>query len=136
MNEKQKISHADLTFRPINPQKDIPAIMVIEKANFEFAWERYEWEKYLDRNDCKGFGVEYQGQIIGFAAIEIFDRELAGHKKEIEIDNFAVSKDFQRKGVGSFLFGNIQQELEKESSSYLITLMVRESNINALKFFG
>ena len=68
------------------------------------------------------FVYEEDGEIVGYINCWVIDNT--------QILNFAVSKEFRNKGIGDLLY----KEVEKVSDG-LVSLEVRVSNLNAIKFY-
>ena len=71
---------------------------------------------------AKYFVYESDGIIVGYIISWVADNT--------EILNFGVLKEYQKKGIGSLLFDEVLK-----ISEGIISLEVRESNINAINFY-
>ncbi|MCD0459609.1 ribosomal protein S18-alanine N-acetyltransferase [Roseiconus lacunae] len=108
-------------------RRDMPSVLGIEKACFEFAWNEDDFIRCLRQRNCIGMVAEKDDEIVGFMIYEL-------HKNRLHILNFAVHPDHRRDGVGnsmcSKLFGKLSHERRNR-----IMLEVRETNLDAQLFF-
>jgi N-acetylglutamate synthase-like GNAT family acetyltransferase len=84
---------AEVTIREVQPQ-DRPAVIGLIEP---YVVQRKLLRRTFDEVDDllrHGFVAECAGEIVGFAALEIYSRKLA------EIRSLAVADGFQRRGIG------------------------------------
>lgn len=108
--------------------KYILQVAKIEKDTFGYeAWSEDNIKRELNNDKCVFRVLVEKDIVIGYYSFYKADNE--GY-----INNFAVSKDFRKRGYGS----KILQDLittAKSLNIYNITLEVRESNVTARKLY-
>src|SRR3989344_4619192 len=72
-------------------RQDMPEVLNIENASFEFPWTKHDFVRTLRRHDCIGMVAEYEEQVVGFMIYQL-------RKNYIRLFNFAVAPLFRRKG--------------------------------------
>lgn len=102
-------------------EKDIDAIVELEKECFNDAWSREAILRDVETNDlARHFVLEKEGKIIGYIFFWItFD--------SATIINLAVEKEERKKGYGQRLLEACIEACEAEGCEFL-TLEVRASN--------
>lgn len=111
-------------------RRDLPEILTIEAASFEFPWLEEDFIKCLRQRNCIGMVAEDPCQnckICGFMVYEL-------HKNRIHLLNLAVHPAFVRKGIGSQMIAKLTGKLSTQGRSRII-LEVRETNLQAQLFF-
>jgi ribosomal-protein-alanine N-acetyltransferase len=108
-------------------RRDMPAVLCIEQAAFEFRWTEEDFLRCLRTRNCLGMVAEHDEQVVGFMIYEL-------HKNRLHILNFAVDPRFARMGVGTAMVGKLVSKLSPERKNRIM-LEVRETNINAHLFF-
>lgn len=110
-------------------RQDMPKVMSIEEACFEFNWTEEDFLCCLRQRNCIGYVAETADNLIaGFGIIELF-------RERIDLLNFAVHPRHQRRGVGQQLVWRLM-DMIREGNRELIRLTVRESNLAAQQFFA
>lgn len=113
------------TFRPMR-REDLDAVMRIERALYPFPWTEGNFRDSLNAGySCWvcGFGQ----QVIGYAVMML----AAG---EAHVLNIAVSRDWQRQGLGSRFLQHLIG-LAREYGATEIFLEVRPSNTAARRLY-
>lgn len=108
-------------------RKDMPAILDIENACFEFPWSEEDFLRCLKGRNCIGMVAEHDEQVVGFMLYEL-------HATFIWALNFAVHPARQHRGVGSAMFAKMVDKLSSQRRNH-IRCDVRESNLDAQLFF-
>lgn len=108
-------------------RRDMPEVLEIESDCFEFPWSEDDFVYYLRQKNCIGMVAELDGRVAGFMVYEL-------HKTTIHLVNFAVARDYQRRGVGRQMVNKLKAKLSLQRRSR-ITLEVRETNLDAQLFF-
>jgi ribosomal-protein-alanine N-acetyltransferase len=108
-------------------RRDMPEVMAIEQASFEFAWNEEHFLCCLRQRNCIGMVAEHEGAIVGFMIYEL-------HKSNLQILNFAVSPLMRRQGVGRQMAHKLINKLSQQRRRE-ITLNIRETNLSAQIFF-
>ena len=107
---------------------DMPAILAIEEAVFEFPWSEAEFLRCLSQRNCICMVCEdSNSEVVGYMVYEL-------HKNRIHLLNFAVNPSVERSGVGSFLIAKLISKLSLARRN-IVTLEVRETNLGAQLFF-
>jgi [ribosomal protein S18]-alanine N-acetyltransferase len=108
-------------------RKDMPAVLSIEKESFDHPWREIEFLHCLRQRNCIGMVAEIDDAVVGYMIYEL-------HKNRLHVLNFAVSKDHQRKGVGTSMTERLRSRLSHERRNRIV-LEVREGNLPAQLFF-
>ncbi len=108
-------------------RRDMPEVLAIEKAGFEFPWSEEEFVRCLRQRNCIGMVAESDDEIVGFMIYEL-------HKNRLHILNFAVHPDYRRQGVGRQMLQKLVGKLSSQRRNRIM-LEVRETNLPAQLFF-
>lgn len=108
-------------------RRDMPEVLAIEAASFEFPWLEEDFIRSLRQRNCIGMVAEYEDRVVGFMIYEL-------HKSRIHVLNFAVLPEYRRCGVGSQMLARLTAKLSTQRRSRII-LEVRETNLPAQLFF-
>lgn len=108
-------------------RRDMPEVLVSERASFEFAWTEDDFLRCLRQRNCIGMVAEQNDRVIGFMIYEL-------HKSKLHILNFAVHPTHRRAGVGRLMVSKLVNKLSTHRRQK-ITLAVREGNLAAQMFF-
>ena len=108
-------------------RRDMPEVLAIEAASFEFPWLEEDFIRCLRQRNCIGMVAEHDDQVVGFMIYEL-------NKNRIQVLNFAADPEFRRRGVGSQMVAKLVGKLSRERRNR-ITLEVRETNLPAQIFF-
>jgi len=117
-------------------RRDMPEVLGIEQANFEFPWQDEDFIKCLRQRNCIGLVLDdaplprrdgNYGRILGFVIYEL-------HKNRLHILNFAVHAAMHRRGVGRALVQKMIGKLSPLRRNRLM-LEIRDSNLDAQCFF-
>ncbi len=108
-------------------RRDLPSVLGIESASFEFPWTEDEFVRCLRQRDCIGMVAEYAEQVVGFMIYEL-------QRTRIHVLSFAVHPDYRRQSVGSAMVQKLVSKLAYQRRNRII-LEVRETNLAAQLFF-
>jgi ribosomal-protein-alanine N-acetyltransferase len=108
-------------------RRDLPEVLAIERASFEFPWSEREFTQCLSRPNCVGMVAQYEEQIVGYMIYEL-------GKSKIHLLNLAVAPSLRRRGIGSQMVAKLISKLNPERRNK-ISLEVRETNLPAQLFF-
>jgi ribosomal-protein-alanine N-acetyltransferase len=108
-------------------RKDMPEVMEIENAAFQFPWREEDFINCLRQRNCIGMVAEHAEQVAGFMIYEL-------HKSKLHVLNFAVHGACQMKGVGRQMVKKLIDKLSCNRRSRIM-LEVRESNLDAQLFY-
>ena len=108
-------------------RRDMPEVLDIERASFEFPWFEEDFIRCLRQRNCIGMVAEHAERVVGFMIYEL-------HKTRLHILNFAVSNNLRRRGVGRQMIDKLVGKLSSQRRTE-ITLEVRETNLAAQIFF-
>ena len=108
-------------------RRDMPEVLAIEAASFEFPWLEDDFIRSLRQRNCIGMVAEYEDRVVGFMIYEL-------HKSRIHVLNFAGLPEYRRSGVGSQMLAKLTAKLSTQRRSRII-LEVRETNLAAQLFF-
>jgi ribosomal-protein-alanine N-acetyltransferase len=108
-------------------RRDMPAVLGIEGACFEFPWSEDDFIRCLRQRNCIGMVAEEDDQVVGFMIYEL-------HKNRLHILNFAVHPSQRRSGIGRAMINKLLGKLSHERRNRIM-LEVRETNLIAQLFF-
>ena len=108
-------------------RRDMPEVLKIENASFEFNWTEEDFLACLRQRNCIGMVAEAEDRVVGFMIYEL-------HKNKLNVLNFAVAPHCRRQGIGTQMIGKLAAKLTTHRRSK-VTLAVRESNLTAQLFF-
>lgn len=107
---------------------DMPAVLAIEYASFDFFWDEEDFLTCLRERNCIGMVVESrQHEILGFMIYEL-------HKARLRLLNFAVHPDHRREGVGTEMVSRLKDKLSQQRRRVIFG-NIRETNLDAQHFF-
>lgn len=108
-------------------RRDLPEMLQIEQASFEFAWTEEDFLLCLRQQNCIGMVAEQGDKVVGFIIYEL-------HKAKIQILNLVVFPTYRRRGIGAQLVTKVISKLSGHRR-LSVTLEVRETNLAAQLFF-
>src|SRR6516165_9278018 len=108
-------------------RRDMPEVLAIEHASFEFPWCEEEFLRVLRQRNCIGMVAECGERIVGFMIYEL-------HRNRIHVLDFATHPEFRRHGVGRQMVTKLVGKLSTQRRNR-IALCVRETNLPAQLFF-
>jgi len=108
-------------------RRDMPEVLAIEQASFEYAWTEEDFLCCLRQRNCIGMVAERDGRIVGFMIYEL-------HKQRLRLLNFAVAADARRIRVGTQMVRRLIDKLSQQRRREIM-LEVRETNLAAQLFF-
>ncbi len=108
-------------------RRDMPEVLAIEHASFEFPWCEEEFLRVLRQRNCIGMVAEYGERVVGFMIYEL-------HKSKLHVLNLAVAPEFRRQGVGQQMVSKLVGKLSSHRRTKIV-LQVRESNLEAQLFY-
>ncbi len=108
-------------------RRDMPEVLAIEHANFEFPWCEEEFLRVLRQRNCIGMVAEYGERVVGFMIYEL-------HKNRLHVLDFATHPEFRRQGVGQQMVAKLVGKLSNHRRTRIV-LSVRETNLAAQLFF-
>lgn len=108
-------------------RRDMPEVLGIEHAGFEYPWCEEEFLRVLRQRNCIGMVAEQGERIVGFMIYEL-------HRNRIHVLDFAVHPDFRRQGVGRQMIAKLVGKLSHQRRNR-IALLIRETNVPAQHFY-
>ncbi len=108
-------------------RRDLPEVLQIEQASFEFPWTEEEFYRCLRQRNCIGMVAECDNQVVGYMVYELC-------KTRIHLLNFAVAPHYRRRGVGTQMIQKLIGKLSAQGRTRIV-LEVRETNLPAQLFF-
>jgi ribosomal-protein-alanine N-acetyltransferase len=108
-------------------RRDMPEVLAIEHACFEYPWCEEEFLRVLRQRNCIGMVAEHGERIVGFMIYEL-------HRNKIHVLDFATHAEFQRRSVGRQMVSKLVGKLSNQRRNR-IALYVRETNLPAQLFF-
>src|SRR5947209_5592712 len=108
-------------------RRDMPEVLAIEHASFEFPWCEEEFLRVLRQRNCIGMVAEHGERVVGFMIYEL-------HKAKLQVLNFAVASDCRRLGVGHQMVAKLVGKLSSHRRTRIV-LQVRETNLPAQLFY-
>lgn len=107
-------------------RRDLPFVLNIEQASFEFPWTEDEFIQCLRQRECIGMVAERNEDVLGYMIYEL-------HRSRIHLASFAVHPNFLRQGIGRSMIEKLIAKLEFQRRNR-ITTEVRETNLTAQLF--
>ena len=108
-------------------RRDMPEVLNIEQASFEFPWSEDDFIRCLRQRNCIGMVAEYDEKVVGFMIYEL-------HKDQLHVLNFSVRPDVRRRGIGMQKVNKLVGKLSQQRRNRII-LEIRETNLAAQMFF-
>jgi [ribosomal protein S18]-alanine N-acetyltransferase len=108
-------------------RRDMPEVLAIESACFEFPWSEDDFIRCLRQRNCIGMVADLDDEVVGFMIYEL-------HKTRLHLLNFAVSPRHRRQKVGSRMIAKLAAKLSTQRRTRIV-LEVRETNLAAQLFF-
>lgn len=108
-------------------RRDMAEVLDVEQESFEFPWCEDDFVRCLRQRNCIGMVSEWDDRVSGFMIYEL-------QKTRLHLLNFAVGKQFRRRGVGSHMLAKLVGKLSPQRRTR-IALEVRETNLPAQLFF-
>src|SRR6186713_2825625 len=101
-------------------RRDMAEVLDIENDGFEFPWSEEDFIRCLRQRNCIGMVAEHDERVVGFMIYEL-------HRTRLHVLNFAVSKGFSRRGVGTQMISKLVGKLSHQRRTRIV-LEVRETN--------
>ena len=108
-------------------RRDMPEVLAIEHASFDFPWCEEEFLRVLRQRNCIGMVAEHGERVVGFMIYEL-------HKSKLQILNFAVAPEYHRSGVGRQMVAKLVGKLSSHRRTKIM-LTCRETSLDAQLFF-
>jgi len=108
-------------------RRDMPEVLAIEHASFEYPWCEEEFLRVLRQRNCIGMVAEHGERIVGFMIYEL-------HRNKIHVLDFATHAEFRRRGIGRQMIAKLVGKLSNQRRNR-IALYVRETNLHAQLFY-
>ena len=108
-------------------RRDLPEVIAIEQACFEFPWCEEDFLDCLRQRNCIGMVAEHEGRVVGFMIYEV-------PKNRIHLLNIATTPEHRRHGIAGQMVHKLIGKLANQKRSKIV-LEVRETNLPALLFF-
>ena len=108
-------------------RRDMAEVLQIEAEGFEFPWSEDDFIRCLRQRNCIGMVAEHADRVVGFMIYEL-------HKTRLHLLNFAVAKEFRRRGAGTQMLSKLIAKLSNQRRTRIL-LEVRETNLAAQLFF-
>jgi [ribosomal protein S18]-alanine N-acetyltransferase len=108
-------------------RRDMPEVLAIEHASFDFPWCEEEFLRVLRQRNCIGMVAEVGEQVVGFMIYEL-------HKNKLHVLDFATHPDYRRQGVGQQMIAKLVGKLSSHRRTRIV-LHVRETNLSAQYFY-
>ena len=108
-------------------RRDMPEVLAIEHASFEYPWCEEEFLRVLRQRNCIGMVAEHGERIVGFMIYEL-------HRNKIHVLDFATHPEYRRRGVGRQMLLKLVGKLSAQRRNR-IALYVRETNLAAQLFY-
>ncbi len=108
-------------------RRDMPEVLAIEHACFDFPWCEEEFLRVLRQRNCIGMVAELGEQVVGFMIYEL-------HKNKLQVLDFASHPEFRRLGVGQQMVAKLVGKLSSHRRTRIV-LHVRETNLDAQFFY-
>jgi ribosomal-protein-alanine N-acetyltransferase len=107
-------------------RKDMPLVLAIEQASFEFPWSEEDFIRCLRQRTCTGMVAKLNDEVVGFMIYEL-------HKNRLHILSLAVEESHRRTGIGKAMVNELVGRLSPDRRNRIL-LEVRETNTVAQLF--
>jgi len=111
-------------------RRDLPDVLEIERASFEFPWAEDDFIRCLRQRNCIGvvaeFGPNGAKERAGYIVYEL-------HAGRFHVLSFAVHPKFRRSGVGAAMLDWLKGRLGRLNRRHIF-FEIRESNVPAQLF--
>ena len=108
-------------------RRDMPEVLAIEHAGFEFPWCEEEFLRVLRQRNCIGMVAELGERVVGFMIYEL-------HKSKLNVLDFAVHPEYRRQGIGQQMVDKLVGKLSSHRRTR-IAMYVRETNLASQLFY-
>jgi len=108
-------------------RRDMPEVLAIEHAGFDFPWCEDEFLRVLRQRNCIGMVAELGERVVGFMIYEL-------HKSKLHLLDFAVHPEFRRQGVAAQMVEKLAGKLSSHRRIRIV-LHLRETNLAGQVFF-
>lgn len=108
-------------------ERDLLEIVAIEEENFSQPWTREDFLHSIKKDSDIYLVIEENNEILGYCG-------LWGVAGEGQINNVAVKKSYQSKGIGLYMMSQLIST-GKSQGLQAFTLEVRESNEKAIALY-
>ena len=115
-----------ISIKQIN-EEDIDLCYELD-SNTISLWSKNQWAKEFKKKGIKVFGLLFSNLVIGICVLHVV-------LDEAQINFFAVSKKYRKKGFGSYLMNYLIKQCEKLNIKKLL-LEVSQSNVIAEEFYS
>src|SRR5882724_3036751 len=88
-------------------RRDMPEVLEIERASFEFPWFEEDFIRCLRQRNCIGMVAEHAEHVVGFMIYEL-------HKTRLHILNFAVSASLRHRSIGTQMIEKLVGKLSSQ----------------------
>lgn len=105
---------------------DIPQVVAIEEASFEYPWGEQDFIRCLRDRNCIGMVAEQATEIVGFMIYEL-------HRDRLHLLDIAVAPKRRREEIGTAMLRMLTSNLSRGRRDRILT-EVRESNLAAQMF--
>lgn len=107
-------------------RRDMPEVVEIENASFEFPWSEDDFIRCLRQRNCIGMVAEVEEVVLGFVIYEL-------HKTRLHILNLAVHPHARRYRIGTVMLDKVIGKLSVQRRRRILT-EVRDTNLGAQLF--
>lgn len=99
---------------------DMPAVLQIERASFEYPWREGDFIHCLRQRNCIGMSALRDDVLVGYMIYEL-------HRERLQLLSLAVLPDARRHGVGTIMIDKLKGKMSSQRRTR-ITTEVREGN--------
>ena len=100
-------------------RRDMPEVLAIEHASFEFPWCEEEFLRVLRQRNCIGMVSELGERIVGFMIYEL-------HRNKIQVLDFATHPELRRHGIGRQMVSKLAGKLSSQRRNRIALLRARD----------
>lgn len=108
-------------------RRDLPSVLSIEEASFEFPWKGDDFIRALRQRNCIGMVAELGDEVVAYMIYEL-------HKNRIHLLSLAVDPGYRRRGIGTAMVQKLVSKLEYQRRNRVL-LEIRETNLSGQLFF-
>lgn len=107
-------------------RRDLPEILEIENASFEFPWRKKDFFRVMSTNSC-GMVIELDDIVVGYIIYQL-------RRSSIHISKLCIARRWRSRRFGEAMIAWLKNKLDPPLRRRIV-IEVPETNLNAQLFF-